>query len=248
VYSPLPKAWVVVPAGGLGQRFGDNKLLALLGHKPVLQMTLEALAKAGSIAGLVLCVPDALRSVYQAVVSQSQLGLLQVLWATGGDTRQQSVYNGLLAVPSDISVVVIHDAARPLLNAQLLDEAVYRVVTGVPAVINGIRVQDTLKQVSSLLNTTCINTLVPIVQTIDRSQYWLAHTPQTFNRTMLLNAHKQWSGSVAATDDSQLFEVVYPNQAVMLNDTPHNIKITTQYDLALATALQLLMCSDYRAD
>jgi 2-C-methyl-D-erythritol 4-phosphate cytidylyltransferase len=244
MYSPLPQAWAVVPAGGLAQRFGgDNKLLALLGHKPVLQVTLEALAQASSVVGLVLCVPEALRAVYQAVVAQSNLGDLQVMWATGGKTRQQSVYNGLLVVPADVAIVTIHDAARPLLAPHLLDEAVYRVATGVPAVIAGVRVHDTLKQVLPMPTPVAqANTLAPVVQTLDRSQYWLAHTPQTFNRAMLLTAHQQGATNPAlvATDDSQLFEEAYPGKAFMLADSPRNLKITTPHDVALAHALQAM--------
>jgi 2-C-methyl-D-erythritol 4-phosphate cytidylyltransferase len=150
-----------------------------------------------------------------------------VAWIQGGDTRQDSVCNGLAALPVDARSVLIHDGARCLVEPGLIDRCA-AAVDGGAAVIAAAPVTDTIKRVDDQ---------GLIQDTPDRSHLWGAQTPQGFPVEQLRQAHARaraegWS----VTDDASLFERLGWAVSVM-ESSPANIKITTPFDLTIAEAV-----------
>jgi len=146
----------------------------------------------------------------------------------GGNDRQQSVWNGLQAMPSETEWVIVHDAARPLVKPSLIVsvwEAAQEIGT---AAIAALPCSDTVKRTLDG---------VLIAETLDREQIWLAQTPQVFAADLLKEAHEQaLKDGCSATDDAMLVERLGVPIRLVLGD-PTNIKITHPVDLALAEAL-----------
>lgn len=142
----------------------------------------------------------------------------------GGETRQQSVFNGLQAL-ADTDLVAVHDAVRPLVAAATISRTI-EAAQSTGAALACVAVQETVKrQVGNLL------------ETIDRTDLWLAHTPQTFRTSLILEAHlTALTDGITGTDDASLVERLGHPVAVV-QDMPGNLKITTLEDLELAEFL-----------
>ncbi len=184
--------WSIVVAGGSGRRFGQLKQFALLGGRPVLQWAVAACRTCS--AGVVLVVPDA---------SSDEAHGADVV-VTGGATRADSVRRGLAAVPADATMVVVHDAARPLASADLF-AAVIAAVTdgGADGAVPGVPPSDTIKAVDESGRVT---------DTLDRATLVAVQTPQAFRADVLRRAHEEAQPaedpSAAATDDAMLVEAL----------------------------------------
>ncbi|HEY9685750.1 MAG TPA: 2-C-methyl-D-erythritol 4-phosphate cytidylyltransferase [Coleofasciculaceae cyanobacterium] len=228
----MPEAgvvWAVVPAGGSGTRYSgsEDKLLVEIAGEPVLVRTLRALFSAPSIAGIVLVSAVEKQTCYQALIER-YLGSVNLRFATGGRDRRESVLNGLLALPDTVEVVAIHDAARPLVQPAVIDQAVSVVVSGQAGAVVAVPVVDTLKQAEiGSMNICC---------TVDRAQLWRAQTPQVFRREVILRAHRAIALETPVTDDAQLMELAGLGPVVLVPGDEHNLKITTPADVALAEA------------
>lgn len=227
------EAWAILPAGGTGSRFSreNNKLLVLLGGHPILAWTVQALLAATRVKGLMMVAHPDHQPEYQAVISGWDFPK-PVLWAEGGPTRRDSVYNGLMALPDTANIAVIHDAARPLISATLVDEAIYRVEKGSIGVVVGVPLQDTVKQVYLHGQQRPL-----IDKTIDRTTLWRAQTPQVFRKNLILKAHQSVPPSTPVTDDAQLMELSGYPPVEMMRGEERNLKITTPDDLRIAEAL-----------
>jgi 2-C-methyl-D-erythritol 4-phosphate cytidylyltransferase len=142
----------------------------------------------------------------------------------GGETRQESVYNGLQALPTEAQRVLIHDGARCLATPQLLDRCA-AVLLNCSGLVAGVPIKDTIK----VVNETGI-----IQDTPDRRQLWAAQTPQGFEVQLLKQCHDQGRNSGwEVTDDAALFERCgLPVRIVEGEET--NLKVTTPIDLAIA--------------
>lgn len=204
---------------------GDrNKLLLPLRGQPVIAWTLLAAKAASSIHWIgIIAQPDDWEDL-KAIADD--LGLSrQVRLIPGGKTRQESVYNGLQALPAVAERVLIHDGARCLATPQLFDRCSQAIVN-CPGLIAAIPVKDTIKQVAPGTHT--------IQHTPNREQLWAAQTPQGFAVETLLDCHRQGiEQKWAVTDDAALFERCnQPVQIVEGEET--NLKVTTPVDLAIA--------------
>jgi 2-C-methyl-D-erythritol 4-phosphate cytidylyltransferase len=143
----------------------------------------------------------------------------------GGDTRQGSVWNGLQAA-SDAELVLVHDAARPLVDEALI-RAVLAATRRAGAAVPLVPVPDTVKRVEG----------DRVVDTVPREGLMLAQTPQGFRRELLLRAHREARESgVEATDDAQLVERL-GEEVAWVEGNRVNLKITTPADLVLADRL-----------
>lgn len=216
---------LLIPAAGMGRRMGSdrNKLLLSLLDQPLLAWTLAA-AEASAcidwigIIGQPVDFPD-----FQEILARVNL-TKPVELILGGETRQQSVYNGLQALPPDAERVLIHDGARCLATPELFDRCGMALQT-CSGLIAAIPVKDTIKIVDD-------NRL--ILDTPDRQQLWAAQTPQGFDVKLLKECHDQgiqqgWE----VTDDAALFEKCgLPVQIVLGEET--NLKVTTPVDLSVA--------------
>jgi 2-C-methyl-D-erythritol 4-phosphate cytidylyltransferase len=203
-----------VVAGGSGRRFGGPKQFLPLGDRPVVAWSLAA---ARSVAdGVVLVVPvDAL---------DQGKDLDADVTVPGGETRTDSVRAGLAAVPIEASVIVVHDAARPLAGSALFAAVVDAArVAGTGGVIPVLPVSDTIKRTSGSA----------VLSTVDRDGLVTVQTPQAFDAATLRAAH-QAGGD--ATDDAGLVEAVGATVRTVPGD-PRNLKITCPEDLELAEAL-----------
>jgi 2-C-methyl-D-erythritol 4-phosphate cytidylyltransferase len=208
--------WSIVVAGGSGRRFGQLKQYALLGGRPVLQWAVAACRTCS--AGVVLVLPD-------GDGDHDQHGADAVV--TGGPTRAESVRCGLAAVPADATVIVVHDAARPLASPALF-AAVVAAVTGGGAdgAVPGVPPSDTIKAVDESGRVT---------DTFDRARLVAVQTPQAFRAALLRHAHAAASTG-GATDDAMLVEALGGTVLVVPGE-PANLKITDPGDLGTAERL-----------
>ncbi len=216
---------LLIPAAGMGKRMGSdrNKLRLTLLEKPILAWTLLAAESAASIHWIGLVGQPTDWPLWQSLLQD--LGLSKpVVLIVGGTTRQESVYNGLQALPSDAKHVLIHDGARALATPDLLNRCAAALETYL-GFVAAVPVKDTIKVVDAQQQ---------ICSTPDRAQLWAAQTPQGFDVEQLKACHEEgrrqgWE----VTDDAALFERFnLPVHIVTGEET--NLKITTPVDLAIA--------------
>ncbi len=217
----------VIPAAGTSKRMGtgvDKQLLSLCGQT-VLERTIAAVAAAESITGIVLVVRAGEEDFFQRW-SEGFGGIIKDI-VPGGAQRQQSVRNGLNAVPSNTEIVVIHDGARPLVQTSLVD-GVVKEAKRTGAATLGVPVKDTVKMTGESNQ---------VVRTVPRDKLWLVQTPQAFRYEVICRAH-QWAAAqgYSGTDDASLVEARgWP--VSMVQGSYENIKVTTPEDIIVAEAL-----------
>ncbi|NDG74880.1 MAG: 2-C-methyl-D-erythritol 4-phosphate cytidylyltransferase [Synechococcaceae bacterium WB8_1B_136] len=219
---------LLIACAGSGRRMGAerNKLLLELAGRPVLAWTLDAALACGAIHWIGIVGQPADQADIQALVDAARPDR-PVLWIEGGDTRQDSVRNGLAALPQDATAVLIHDGARCLVDPGLISRCAAAVEAGA-AVIAAAPVTDTIKRVDGQ---------GVIQDTPDRSQLWGAQTPQGFPVQQLRQAHaRAMAEGWTVTDDASLFERLgWPVRVI--EAPPSNIKLTTPFDLTIAEAV-----------
>jgi 2-C-methyl-D-erythritol 4-phosphate cytidylyltransferase len=210
----LGEVWGVVVAAGRSDRFGSPKQLADLGGARIVDRSVCATAAACDRVVVVL-----------PAGADWQLSVLDppLVVATGGDTRAQSVRNGLAHVPASAEVILVHDAARPLASDALFRAVIDAVREGADGAVPGLAVTDTLKRVDA----------DRIVETVDRDGLVSVQTPQAFRGSALRAAH---AGGADASDDAALVEA-QGGTVVVVAGEPSNIKVTTPSDLGMAAAL-----------
>jgi 2-C-methyl-D-erythritol 4-phosphate cytidylyltransferase len=217
--------YLLIPAAGMGKRMGSNrnKLLLLLRGEPIISWTLKAAEAASAInwIGIISQPSDWLD--LKIILANLQLSK-PVLLIQGGETRQESVYNGLQALPEDAQQVLIHDGARCLATPDLFNRCAQALLQ-TPGLIAAVPVKDTIKVVdkSGIIQSTP-----------DRSQLWAAQTPQGFDVKLLKQCHdKGVSQGWQVTDDAALFEKCGLKVQVVEGEET-NLKVTTPQDLAIA--------------
>jgi 2-C-methyl-D-erythritol 4-phosphate cytidylyltransferase len=203
-----------------------NKLLLEVAGQPVLAWTLAAALASPEIRWIGIVGQPVDQAAIAALVAAARPDR-PVEWIEGGDTRQQSVANGLAALPADAEAVLIHDGARCLVEPELIARCAAAVAAG-EAVIAAAPVTDTIKRVDG-------DGLIQ--DTPDRALLWGAQTPQGFPVAQLRQAHARASAEGwSVTDDAALFERL--GWAVkVIAAPPSNIKITTPFDLTIAAAV-----------
>lgn len=216
---------LLIPAAGTGRRMGAdrNKVLLHLLGQPLIAWTLKAAEEAQSVVWIgLICQPHD-QPPLQEVIDALNLRK-PVVFLTGGDTRQDSVYNGLQGLPEEATQVLIHDGARCLATPDLFDRCA-AALDRYKGLIAAIPVKDTIK---------VVNADQQITATPDRQHLWAAQTPQGFDVALLQQCHEEGrrQGWVV-TDDAALFEQCgLPVHIVSGEET--NLKVTTPVDLALA--------------
>jgi 2-C-methyl-D-erythritol 4-phosphate cytidylyltransferase len=210
----------VIAAAGTGERLGAGgpKAFVELAGRPMLEWSLDAFRGASSIDEIVIAAPpdDQERAAEQGVVA-----------VAGGAHRSESVANALALCGGEI--VVVHDAARPLVTAGLIDAVVQELAADEDAagVIAATPVTDTVKQASDGGE---------VERTLDRSGLWAVQTPQAFRADVLRDALADPDSFPDASDDAMLVE--RRGGRVLIHSTsPNNIKVTTPFDLRVAELL-----------
>ena len=209
---------VIIPAAGSGTRMGGiRKPFIQLHGRALLQHCLDAFAEVRAVAHIVVVLPEDLLGNPPVWLRAEDVKLVP-----GGAHRAESVRNGLRALPDDVDVVVVHDAARPLVRPALIEAVIARAAEGASATV-ATPVTDTLHRVRN----DCI------VETPPRSEFWRAQTPQAFPRAVLEEAYTSVPDAESATDEAGLVaKAGFPVHVIPGDAT--NLKITTPEDLALA--------------
>jgi 2-C-methyl-D-erythritol 4-phosphate cytidylyltransferase len=226
-----------VPAAGRGERLGAGgpKALRHLHGEPLVVHAVRALASAGPVVLVVVAAPpddvEAVRVVLEAALPGSMVRVVP-----GGSTRSGSVQAALASLPSGVDVVLVHDAARPLTPVGLVEAVDAAVRAGHPAVVPGLAVVDTIKQVRFEGSGGISGE--EVVATVDRATLRAVQTPQGFRRDVLEEAYAAaaQSGTLDATDDAGLVERLGRPVTVIPGDE-QAFKVTRPLDLVLADAV-----------
>jgi 2-C-methyl-D-erythritol 4-phosphate cytidylyltransferase len=217
--------WAILVAAGTGDRLGGDRPKAFVGlaGRPLLAESLERLDASDWIDAIVVVAPPGWEE--PAILLAEELVASKVsAVVTGGTTRAQSVRNGLADVPQDALVVVVHDAARPLVDDVVIERLLGRLAEGVDGVIPGVAVRDTVKRVER----------GAVVETLDREALVAVQTPQAFLADRLRDAYG--GDLTGATDCASLVERAGGRVAVVEGD-PRLAKVTTSDDLELVSRL-----------
>lgn len=212
---------VLVPAAGAGIRLGpgDPKALRSIGGSSLLVHCIRRVLAARGIGAVVVAAPPSSVDTVRTLLPHC------VTVVAGGATRQQSVALALTAVPARFQIILVHDAARALAPASLVESVAAAVRSGHDAVIPVLPVVDTVKEVSPA---------GVVAGTVDRSALRLVQTPQGFRRRTLAAAHE--AAVDALTDDAGLVEKLGVPVWVVPGSA-YAFKITLPVDVALAEAL-----------
>ena len=218
-----PKVGVIIAAGGSSNRMGGvDKLYARLGGKPVLLRATHAFQKSPLIDQIVVVVAGEKVNVCQQLIPGGEWSKVTNICA-GGERRQDSVAAGLKLI-SKCDWVVIHDGARPLVTAGLINDGL-KAAQETGAAIAAMPVKDTIKIADEDKS---------VRQTLNRESLWAIQTPQVFRREVILNAYRQTDDDV--TDDAALVERA-GGKVILYMGSYDNIKVTTSDDLTLAEVL-----------
>jgi 2-C-methyl-D-erythritol 4-phosphate cytidylyltransferase len=210
----------VIAAAGSGERLGAGgpKAFVEVAGRPLIDWSLDAFRGAASIAEVVVAVPPG---------QESPVADRGVIAVAGGDHRSQSVANAVELCGEEI--VVVHDAARPLVTPELIDDVVARLVSeeDAAAVIAATPVTDTVKEAGEDGQ---------VERTLERAGLWAVQTPQAFRVAALRKALSNPDSLPDATDDAMLVE--RQGGRVLIHESPaENLKVTTQLDLRVAELL-----------
>lgn len=223
------KVVAVVPAGGTGKRMGAGtpKQFLMLDGVPMMLHALRVLERAPGVAEVILVVPKEERERALSEVVE-RYGLKKVLKVVpGGATRQESVHHGLNEVDEDVEIVVVHDAVRPFITEDRIERSIEAARKHGGAIV-AVPMKDTPKQAGP-------DRLIQ--RTLDRTDLWLAQTPQTFRRALVVEAYRKAAiAHVHATDDAALVERL-GYQVAIVEGSWENIKITMPEDMILAEAI-----------
>jgi 2-C-methyl-D-erythritol 4-phosphate cytidylyltransferase len=218
---------VVIVAGGSGSRVGGEELKQFrwIAGKPMLLHSVQTFM-AHPRVGMVVCVLPA-RYAGDPPPWLFQCDVDRLLVSIGGRTRTESVANGLDDLPDESQIVLVHDAARPLVGLQTIGRVIDAVEAGAAAVA-ALPVVDTLKRVDQVGSIT---------DTVDRENLWRAQTPQGFPRALIVDVHRRArTERLTATDDAALCEAL--GHAVrVVRGSERALKVTEPGDFARVEAL-----------
>jgi 2-C-methyl-D-erythritol 4-phosphate cytidylyltransferase len=212
--------WAVIVAAGRGERLGLDrpKAFANLGGRPLLAESLERLEASEWIDSIVVAAPPDWEE--PVILLAEELGCGKVVAVVpGGDSRAASVRSGLAEVRDDAAVVLVHDAARPVLEEAVIERLVVALNEGWDGVVPGVPIADTVKRVDG----------EQVVETVDRDGLVGAQTPQAFVWPALRDAA---AAADDATDCAAMVEARGGRIKVVLGDR-RLVKITDQLDLEL---------------
>lgn len=222
-----PDVGVVIVAAGSGTRTGTRELKQFrwVGDKPMLLHSVQAFHRRADVALVVAVLPRSHAGDPPPWLFQCDVDRLLV--SVGGRERMESVWSGIEDMPDEAEIVVIHDAARPLVTDQTIAAVIAEARAGRGA-IAALPVVDTLKEVDAEGR---------IVRTVDRTHLWRAQTPQAFPRAMIEQAHLEAQRrGLVATDDAALCEQL-GFEVVVVRGSERALKVTEEGDFRRAELL-----------
>ena len=219
------KTQVIIVAAGTGSRLKSKipKALVLLKRKPLVAWCLGIFDKCSLIDGIVLVGHKSYLKEFKKIAEDFPKVNAVV---AGGAKRADSVLEGIAAVDQDTAIVLVHDAARPLIDDASI-KRLMQVLKNYKAAILAIPVKPTIKKVN--VQNMCVQ------ETLPRHLLWEVQTPQGFDKQVLVKAHQQ-KIKEEATDDAMLVEKLGVMVKVVMGH-PRNIKVTTAEDLKIAEGL-----------
>ena len=213
----------IITAAGSGRRFGEAKQFKKLHGKPLYEYSLDIFIKSKLFDEVILVIPNNNQKKLQKEI-KSKYGY-QVNLVIGGPDRQDSVKNAIQNSNPKVDLVVIHDAARPFITKTLIEKCISACETSDGAII-AIQPHDTIKFSKDNI----------VEKTIDRSNIWMAQTPQAFNKQKILEAYSSREfDDLIITDESSLMEKL-GYKIMIVPGTGKNFKITTFDDWKRAEA------------
>lgn len=216
--------WAVLVAAGRGERFGGDrpKAFANLGGRPLLAESLERLEASEWVEAIVVVAPPEWEE--PSILLAEELGAGKVHAAvTGGETRAGSVRAGIAEVPEDAAVIVVHDAARPLLPGEVVERVVTALGEGWDGAVPALSLADTLKRADG----------DAVAETVDRAALYAVQTPQAFLADALRRA---LAGDADATDCAGLVEAAGGRVRLVEGDR-RLVKVTGPADLGFVELL-----------
>ena len=213
----------IITAAGSGRRFGEVKQFKKLHGKPLYQYSIDKFIQSRLFDEIILVIPKSNQQKIQKEIKMKYGS--QVVLVIGGSDRQDSVKNAIQNSNPNIDLVVIHDAARPFITTTLIEKCISACETSDGAII-AMQPYDTVKFSKDNI----------VEKTIDRSNIWMAQTPQAFNKHTILEAYSFSNfDDLIVTDESSLMEKL-GYKIMIVPGTGKNFKITTLDDWERAEA------------
>lgn len=217
--------YVIIVAGGVGSRMKSDrpKQFLDLNGLPVIVHTINAFLRYNPSIQIIIVVHKNYRSHLEGIIQKFELALASITITLGGETRFDSVKNGLKAITVTEGLVGIHDAARPLVSTETI-KVCFETAQEKGNAIPCVPVNESMRKISNNIN-----------QAVNRNEYRIIQTPQCFRLSQLLPAFET-AYSSAFTDDATVLEAA-GGQIHLVEGNNENIKITSPQDLVLAQAL-----------
>lgn len=223
----------IVVAAGEGSRLKSRipKPLVKIDSEPLIIYSLRVLSRHPLVKEIIVVAnplnyPDIAKIIGQYKISKIRDMVL------GGSRRQDSVYNGLTAIRPQTDLVLVHDGARPFIDAKIVSLLI-KAAKLYGAAIVGVPVAATIKEVYK--PQPVVRKKVLVKKTLNRESLWEIQTPQVFKKDLILTAYKKFK-NLKVTDDAMLVEKMGKKVSIVLGSA-HNIKITTPEDLIIAKAI-----------
>jgi 2-C-methyl-D-erythritol 4-phosphate cytidylyltransferase len=213
--------WAVVAAAGAGDRLGAErpKAFARLGDRPLLAESLERLEASGWVDAIVVTAPPGWEEPVILLAEELSCGKV-VASVAGGETRAASVRAALAEVPDDAAVVLVHDAARPLLPENVVERVLAPLSEGWDGAVPVLSIPDTVKRVRG----------EAVVETLDRRELVVVQTPQAFVASVLRAAADGEGSDCASLVESR------GGRIKAVSGDPRLLKVTTREDLELVSS------------
>ena len=219
--------WAILAAAGSGERLGLDrpKAFAPLNDRPLVAEPLERLDASEWVDGIVIAAPPEWEEPCILVAEEIAAGKVAKA-VTGGETRSESVAAALAEVPADATVVVVHDAARPLVTNEMIERVIMALGDGWDGAVPVLPVSDTVKRVDG----------ETVTETLDREGLVTAQTPQAFDANALRDAFSTLQTSVTKSTDCASLVEANGGRVRAVEGDPRLLKVTTPSDLELVAS------------
>jgi 2-C-methyl-D-erythritol 4-phosphate cytidylyltransferase len=219
--------WAILAAAGSGERLGLDrpKAFAPLNDRPLVAEPLERLDASEWVEGIVIAAPPEWEEPCILVAEEIVAGKVAKA-VTGGETRSESVRVALAEVPEDATVVLVHDAARPLITNEVIERVITALGDGWDGAVPVLPVADTIKRIDGDL----------VAETIDREGLVTAQTPQAFVAPALRDAFSTLQQTVTKSTDCASIVESNGGRVRAVEGDPRLLKVTTPADLALVAS------------
>lgn len=220
----LSNNYAIIVAGGSGSRMRSAmpKQFLLLNGKPVLMYTVKAFYNSTSAPSIIIVLPADYHQYWLNLCKDHDFRIPHHL-VNGGDSRFQSVKNGLKLISNPDAIIAVHDAVRPLTSLSAIDESFVHAKKYGNAIV-AVKSRDSIRQVKNNMSSALL-----------RDEIYLVQTPQTFQSSLLTEAYQQDYNS-EFTDDASVVERLGVNINI-IEGSYTNIKITFPEDIAIAEML-----------